>query len=107
MTDIGHFVSFVPVSESTLPTAGKPAAETFPYGFSSFQVTGLTSGQTIHVTQTYPQVLPADTKYWKIENGVWTDATSLITSISGHTLTLAITDGGFGDADGLANGLSH
>jgi hypothetical protein len=103
VTDAGHFTSFTPVSESSLSTTGKPAGETFPFGFLSFNISGLTPGQTIHVTQTYPIPIPANAKYWKVEGGVWTDATSLI-SISGNTLTLTITDGGFGDADGLANG---
>ncbi len=103
VTDAGNFVSFTPVNESTLPLVGKPAVA-FPYGFLSFHITGLTIGQTIHVTQTYPTILPTGTKYWKIESGVWTDATSLI-SINRNTLTLTITDGGFGDSDGLANGM--
>jgi predicted secreted protein with PEFG-CTERM motif len=103
VTDTGNFTIFVPISESTLSTVGKPTGEAFPYGFSSFNVTGLTTGQTIHVTQTYPTTLPAGTKYWKMEGGVWTDATSLI-SIHGNNLTLTLTDGGFGDSDGLANG---
>ncbi|MHB8603298.1 MAG: ice-binding family protein, partial [Nitrosotalea sp.] len=104
VTDHGHFTSFTPLSESSLPTVGKPVGESFPYGFLSFNVAGLTNGQTIHVTQTYPAPIPANAKYWKVEGGVWTDATSLI-SISGNTLTLTITDGGFGDSDGVANGM--
>ncbi|HET7337704.1 MAG TPA: ice-binding family protein, partial [Candidatus Nitrosotalea sp.] len=99
----GTFVTFTPVSESTLSQVGKPTGETFPYGFMAFNVIGLTPGQTIHITQTYPGPIPANAKYWKVENGVWSDATSLI-SISGNTVTLTLTDGGFGDSDGLANG---
>jgi hypothetical protein len=37
-------------------------------------------------------------------NGSYVDASS-IASISGNTITLNLTDGGFGDEDGLANGV--
>lgn len=44
-------------------------------------------------------------QYWKVIGGVWTNVTSLLGSDDGDsTLTLTITDGGLGDADGIADG---
>ena len=51
--------------------------------------------------------LPAPaTSYWKYQADVgWTDATSLVVFSAGGTIaTLTLTDGAFGDQDGIANG---
>ncbi|HET7336476.1 MAG TPA: choice-of-anchor U domain-containing protein, partial [Candidatus Nitrosotalea sp.] len=103
ITSSGNFTSFASVSESSLHTTGKPTTEQFPFGFFSFHIVGLTPGQAIHVTQTYPSILPAGTNYWKVDNGMWINETSLI-SINGNTLTLTMTDGGPEDSDHAVNG---
>jgi hypothetical protein len=49
--------------------------------------------------------MPTGTQYWKCINGQWVNCTSLLGDNDGdNILTLTITDGGLGDADGLANG---
>jgi hypothetical protein len=49
--------------------------------------------------------MPTGTQYWKCINGQWVNVTSLLGSNDGdNTLTLTLTDGGLGDADGVANG---
>ena len=42
-TNAGQLTNLVAVSESSLPTAGKPAVS-FPFGFFSFTITGIASG---------------------------------------------------------------
>jgi hypothetical protein len=82
-----------------------PGGYTFPYGMFSFNITGLSAGQTARVTLKFPNPLPLSTKYYKCINGNMVDCTSLVTRIDPYTLVLALTDGGLGDADGTANGI--
>lgn len=78
----------------------------FPYGIFSFTVLLKNIGGTVTVTITLPDDMPQGTKYWKCQNGEWVDATSLLGSDDGdNVLTLTLTDGGLGDADGEANGV--
>jgi hypothetical protein len=92
------------VAEGTLPTAGKPGVS-FPNGLFSFNITGIAPGATVTVTITYPSAMPVGTQYWKCQNGTWINCTSLLGDDDGdNVLTLTLTDGGLGDADGVANG---
>lgn len=103
----GVIENMIAVSESSLscPMEGKPNLE-FAHGFFSFNVTGLTPGQTVTVNITFPQAVPVGTEYWKCQNNTWVDVTSLLGDDDGDSvLTLTITDGGPGDADGAANGV--
>jgi len=60
----GAIINLSSVNESSLPMAGKPNV-TFPHGLFSFNITGLSSGQSVTVTITYPSNIPVGTKYWK------------------------------------------
>ena len=101
----GGLTALAGVSESTLPTQGRPPNVDFPHGFISWTVSGLSPGETIDMTITYPTAIPTGAQYWNVVNGVWTDSTSLLFSDNGdNVFVLTITDGGFGDADGIANG---
>ena len=103
----GTMGNLTAVSESTLscPGAGKPNLE-FTHGFFSFNVTGLYDGQQVTITITLPQAIPMGTEYWKCQNNTWVDVTALLGDDDGdNVLTLTITDGGPGDADGAANGV--
>src|SRR3970282_2497640 len=79
-----------------------------PLGFFSWAIAGVTGGQAT-ITMTYPSVVPADSHYWKVNSTTWTDATSLLGSNDGvdNVITLTITDGGFGDADGINGEISE
>lgn len=83
---------------------GRPEGQDFPYGLLSYRITGLSSGESVSVTLTYPAALPAGTTIYKYH-----DATGFAefgnAVISGATVTLTLTDGGDGDADGAANGV--
>ncbi len=104
-TNVGNFSSVTAVAEGSLPTAGKPTGVTFPYGFYSWTIIGLSPGQAITMTMNHPSAIATGAQYWKVIGGVWTNVTSLLGSDDGDsTLTLTITDGGLGDADGIADG---
>jgi hypothetical protein len=84
---------------------GTLSGYTFPQGFFSFTITNITPGSTVTITMALPSNMPTNTQYWKCINGQWVDCTSLLGSNDGdNVLTLTITDGGLGDADGFANG---
>ncbi|MFC2049605.1 choice-of-anchor U domain-containing protein [Chloroflexota bacterium] len=103
--DAGGITGLTAVAEATLPTAGKPAGVTFPHGLFSFNIVGITAGSCVTVTITYPSPIPVGAQYWKFQNGIWIDCTSLLGDDDGDTvLTLMLCDGGLGDADGVANG---
>jgi hypothetical protein len=77
----------------------------FPHGFFSFNIIHITPGSTVTITIILPTNMPTNTQYWKCQNGTWTDCTPLLGDDDGdNILTLTITDGGLGDADGAANG---
>ncbi|MCJ7514488.1 MAG: hypothetical protein MUO89_00745 [Dehalococcoidia bacterium] len=81
-----------------------PMSGFFPHGFFSFNI-NLIPGTTVTITITLPANMPANTQYWKCINGQWVNCTSLLGSNDGdNILTLTITDGGLGDADGVVNG---
>ncbi|MBI5739648.1 MAG: DUF1573 domain-containing protein [Nitrospirae bacterium] len=84
---------------------GKPAADQFQmlYGLVSFRVNGLANGATATVTITYPEALPDDSVYYKVDDDGWHEFDGAV--ISGNTVTLTLIDGGAGDADGTANGV--
>ena len=104
-TGTGSLDALSAVAEGTLPTTGKPSGVSFPYGFVSWTVSGLHPGDSATVTLTFPGPIAVGAQYWKVVGGRWVDATSLIGDDDGDsTLTLNITDGGPGDADGVANG---
>jgi parallel beta-helix repeat protein len=102
-TDGGAITDLEAVDERTLPTEGKPDLE-FSQGFFSFNITGLSNGQTVNIIITLPQAVPVGTQYWKCQNANWYQI-----PIGGddgdNVITIGLTDGGIGDADGEANGV--
>jgi hypothetical protein len=84
---------------------GTPPSLNFPHGFFSYNINGVPAGSTVTITITLPSPMPVGTQYWKCINSQWVDVTSLLGDDDGdNVLTLALTDGGLGDADGAANG---
>lgn len=97
--------SITTLTAATTTPCGTLVGYTFPHGFFSFTITGITPGSTVTITITLPGNVPAGTQYWKCINGQWVDCTSLLGSNDGdNIITLTIQDGGLGDADGAANG---
>jgi uncharacterized repeat protein (TIGR01451 family) len=104
-TDAGTIKDLVAVDESTLPAEGKPAL-VFPHGFFSFNITGLTPGQTVVVTITLPDNVPVGTQYWKYHasEGGWIQI-RMGSDDGDNVITITLVDGGLGDDDGTANGV--
>jgi len=94
-------------ASATTACGGSPSASLiFPHGFFSFNITNITPGSTVTITITLPSAMPPGTQYWKCINGQWVNCISLLGSNDGdNIITLTITDGGLGDADGAANGI--
>jgi outer membrane protein assembly factor BamB len=101
-TDGGSIAGLTAVASTP---CGVLSGFSFPDGFFSFNITNLTPGSTVTITITLPSNMPTNTQYWKCVSGTWVDCTSLLGSNDGdNVLTLTLSDGGLGDADGHANG---
>jgi hypothetical protein len=83
-----------------------PVGFMFPYGCFSFTISGINPpGSTVTVYINLPSNVPAASQYFKYYGGSWVNVTSLVGDNDGDNLiTLTLTDGGPGDADGVANG---
>jgi Lipase C-terminal domain/AF_1763-like, C-terminal domain/alpha/beta hydrolase fold len=89
---------------SAMEETSAPVNRIFPYGLFSFKISGITAGSTVNVTITLPTDPPKGTEYWKYQEGKgWYQIP--IVSLVGNVLTIHVTDGGDGDADGVANGI--
>ena len=80
------------------PVASPPAGFAFPYGAFAFSANSCGEGDGITIVFTYPNPLPAGTRYYKYLDGAWRDWTDRVT-ITGNTVTLVLTDNEEGDTD--------
>ncbi|MBI5739859.1 MAG: hypothetical protein HZA16_03975 [Nitrospirae bacterium] len=88
-----------------LSSAGRPGYDQYQckYGLVTFMV-NLGPGDTTAVVKiTYPETLPEGSEYYKVDDNGWHIFGGA--SINGNTVTLTLTDGGGGDADGTVNGV--
>lgn len=108
-SDAGLMQSLTAVSESSLPSSGRPTGLVFPHGFFSFTISGLEAGATVTVTITLPSPLASGSfSYWKFQGGAWIQMPSSKATLdsSRTVITLTLTDGASpDDADGSANGV--
>lgn len=81
--------------------AGAPTGISTPFGWFSFNISGLASGASITLTYTLPAGF-TPTGFEKCINGSCAAPNGV--TISGNTLSYTVTDGGTGDEDGTANG---
>jgi hypothetical protein len=115
-SDPSTLEDLTPIDESDLPEEGKPNL-VFPHGFFSFNITGLTPGQTVTVTITFPEDIPIGAQYWKYgpngslpppprnPNPHWYQI-PIGDDDGDNVITIQLTDGGIGDDDGNAtNGI--
>jgi hypothetical protein len=86
-----------------------PPRVTLPHGAVSLRLTNGAPGSNATVVLTYPEDLPAGTRYYKYgptaDNPAdhWYAYPDAV--ISGNTITLTLTDGGAGDSDLSVNGI--
>jgi len=74
-----------------------PAGIEFPHGMFEFEITGLTLGETVTVTIELPSAVPAGTEWWKYHDDQWYSL-PIGTTADPRVITIALTDGGLGDA---------
>jgi len=101
--DSGILETLTAVSEGTLTTTGQPDLS-FPHGFFSFSIIGLTEGQTMDLTITLPSNMPESTQYWICAEDTWQQI-PIGDDDGDNEITLTLTDGGLGDIDGITNGI--
>jgi hypothetical protein len=101
--DAGTITGLTARDESSFPAAGKPAGVNFPHGLFSFEITNIKPGDTVTLRITLPSALPAGSGYWKYQNGTWSEI-PVVSEAGTNIITIQLTDGGTGDADGVANG---
>ena len=102
----GGIEGLAAVAEATLtcPEAGKPGLD-FVHGFFSFNVTGLTVGETVVVTITLPFDLPAGSQYWKCHEPEGWIQIPMGSNDGDNVITITLVDGGLGDDDGVPDGV--
>lgn len=102
----GRVESFFIVDIEEIPEVeGQP--DEIPYGLFGFRVVLDTPGDSVTVTKYYSVALPVDVSWYKYDsvNG-WFDYTGYATfSEDRKVVSIELTDGGYGDADGVVNGV--
>ena len=94
-------------TDSSLDQQTKPNLA-FPFGLIGMDITGISNGETVPVTLTFPSNIPMDYEYWKydaIRGWYNLNALNRVGDNDGdNILTITLTDGGIGDGDGVADG---
>ena len=87
-----------------------PASLNPVYGFFSFEITGLSSGESVNISLAFPHDVPAGTEYWK--HGPTTDDPTphwyqipVSDDDGDRIIVITLTDGGIGGDDLAANGV--
>ncbi len=80
------------------------------YGFFGFEITGISSGESVNIPLAFPENVPAGTEYWKYgptsDNHTphWYQIT--VNDDDGdRIIAITLTDGGIGDDDLAVNGV--
>jgi hypothetical protein len=98
----GNFTAAIAIPIGSLPN--QPGGYNFIHGLCGFTISDIEPGATVTITMTFPQQLPSNIQYLKYQpSHGWFQIP--IISLNNKTITIQITDGGLGDADGLANGI--
>lgn len=104
--DSGSLDSASIVGPSSYANQGLPTGSVLPYGVFTFTENNLAPGATVRFTLALPGPPPPGLQLWKLQNGAWTNCTSLLGGMGDedNVIYLTITDGGQGDTDGATNG---
>jgi len=110
-TDTGTGTAFVTTSHGVVEgleavplPSDPPPGVCFPHGLFSFNVTEIKPGDTITLTIDLPEPVPTGARWWKHGNGEWFSLPNE-TDNGDNLMTIVLTDGGLGDADGVADGV--
>lgn len=91
-------------SDPGLSQAGKPADRVIPYGVMTFNIVGLTDGETVTVRIEMPDNVPTDAEYYKITSTGW-NRIDFGSNDGDNIITITLTDGDSAtDIDNAANG---
>jgi len=101
--DKGEVTRIDSVNPDELPD--KPADYNFPYGVFTVRIEGLQDGETVNITYLLPEPLSGIITWYKYDeiNG-WREYPCELNE-AGDRVSITVTDGGDGDADGVANGI--
>jgi len=86
------------------PPVLPPAGYELPHGLYSITVSGLTPGATVTIDVILPTPLPIGAVWLKLIGNSWV-ALPVGDDDGDNVITITLTDGGQGDADGVANGV--
>jgi hypothetical protein len=86
------------------PPVPPPAGYELPHGLYSIVVSGLTPGDTVTIAVILPSPAPVGTVWLKLVGTRWA-ALPVGDDDGDNVITITLTDGGQGDADGVANGV--
>ena len=101
--------NLIAVNVDDIPEA-PPTDVNLPYGLFRFDIADLAIGESVTLTLTFPDSLPAGTAYWKYgktqDNPVdhWYEI-PVGDDDGDNIITITLTDGGLGDDDLTANGV--
>ncbi len=95
-------VDSIDETDDSLNQAGNPSGFEFRDGLVSYTVTGVAPGSTVTVKVTVPGGIPKGSLVYKADATGFHEYPGAV--INGSTVTLTLTDGGAGDADGTADG---
>ncbi|CAD6491548.1 MAG: von Willebrand factor type A domain protein [Candidatus Argoarchaeum ethanivorans] len=103
-SDAGTIEDLAALNESDLPEEN-PNVD-FPHGLFSFNITGLSYGETVNVTINFPEDIPTTAQYWKYNasSGEWYQI-PIGSNDGDNIITIMLQDGGIGDNDGVENGI--
>ena len=80
-----------------------PRGVAFPHGMFEFEICCIEEGGTVTVTITLPEPTPVGTVWWKHDGTRWYSLPNLDDN-GDAIMRIQLTDGGLGDADGVADG---
>lgn len=106
-SDAGTIDTLDPLAEVDLPIEAQntlPPVD-FPHGFFDITITDLQEGATVILTITLPSNVPTGWVWWYYVEGEGWDYIPIGSDDGDNVITIIKTDGGSGDADGIANGI--
>ncbi len=103
VTTVGNIADLTAIGAENIPCGA--GGYIFPFGMFSFHITDLPLGQSVTLRLTVPNPMPMGSKYFKCQNGGLVDYSDHAQQLDTYTFNVTLTDGGYGDSDGVANGI--